>query len=227
MRVNRYIALSTGISRRAADVLVQAGRVRLNDRPAAAGDEVTDSDSVSIDGRRITPPVNTTTIMLHKPPGYVVSRRQQGSPTVYDLLPPDLHRLKPVGRLDKESSGLLLMTDDGQLHHRLTHPGFEKSKLYSVTLDKPLTADHRRLISNPGIDIGIGGRPSSLDLQPDEQQGRASDNGRHWQVRLSEGRNRQIRRTFAALGYRVIRLHRTQQGDLVLGGLPPAKFRRL
>ena len=116
MRINKYVALATGMSRRAADRAIDEGRVQVNGQVPSAGQAVADSDSVTLDNSVITTDVKIQTIMLNKPVGYVCSRDGQGSRTIYDLLPSELHHLKPVGRLDKNSSGLLLMTNDGQLH---------------------------------------------------------------------------------------------------------------
>ncbi len=207
MRINRYIAQATGMSRRAADQAIAAGKVTINGQPAQLGSTITDADTVTLDKRAITPAVKTMTVMLNKPVGYVCSRDGQGSRTVYDLLPPELHQLKPVGRLDKDSSGLLLLTNDGQLAHQLTHPGFQKRKIYHVTLDKPLSADDQSR-TKEGIELEDG--PSFMQLK-----GRGSS----WQVTLYEGRNRQIRRSFEALGYTVTKLHRTQFGPYKLKNL--------
>src|SRR3954463_9519108 len=107
MRINKYVALATGKSRRAADAAIGEGRVLVNGQTPSTGQGVTTDDLVTLDSLRITPAVNTITIILNKPVGYVVSRDGQGSRTVYDLLPAKYHNLKPVGRLDKDSSGLL------------------------------------------------------------------------------------------------------------------------
>src|SRR4051812_22727125 len=109
MRINKYIAQATGLSRRAADTAIAVGRVLVNQQLPSVGYDVRPDDSVTLDGIAITPAVNTITIILNKPTGYVVSREGQGSKTIYDLLPPEYHTLKPVGRLDKDSSGLLLL----------------------------------------------------------------------------------------------------------------------
>src|SRR5690348_2303384 len=122
MRLNKYIALATGLSRRAADAAIAANRVTVNGHAPEMGQQVTDTDTVALDTKPLKPVVDTTTVMLNKPTGYVSSRAGQGSRTVYDLLPPKLHTLKTVGRLDKESSGLLLLTNDGNLANQLTHP---------------------------------------------------------------------------------------------------------
>jgi 23S rRNA pseudouridine2605 synthase len=210
MRLNKFIAGNTGLSRRAADAAVEQGRVRVNDQLPLSGQDVNQTDVVMFDGRIITPDVKTMTIMLNKPVGYVCSRNGQGSQTVYDLLPPELHYLKPVGRLDKNSSGLLLLTNDGQLAHDLTHPSRQKIKIYEVSLDKPLQPLHRQMISDHGITLDDGLSKFELERIKDETV---------WRVTMREGRNRQIRRTFSAIGYDVTTLHRTVFGDYSLGDL--------
>jgi 23S rRNA pseudouridine2605 synthase len=210
MRLNKFIAGNTGLSRRAADAAVEQGRVRVNDQLPLSGQDVNQTDVVMFDGRIITPDVKTMTIMLNKPVGYVCSRNGQGSQTVYDLLPPELHHLKPVGRLDKNSSGLLLLTNDGQKAHDLTHPSRQKIKIYEVSLDKPLQPLHRQMISDHGITLDDGLSKFELERIKDETV---------WRVTMREGRNRQIRRTFSAIGYDVTTLHRTVFGDYSLGDL--------
>src|SRR4029079_9435972 len=113
MRINKFIALHSALSRRAADTAIEQGRVTVNGQTPSTGQDVTESDTVRLDGQSLKLNTAITTIMLNKPAGYVVSRQGQGSKTVYDLLPPELHKLKAVGRLDKNSSGLLLLTNDG------------------------------------------------------------------------------------------------------------------
>lgn len=212
MRLNVYLAQATGLSRRAADAAVQDGRVTVNGQPAQNGQQVTETDSITLDKRAITPPVKTTTLMLHKPVGYVCSKDGQGSATIYELLPPELQRLKPVGRLDKASSGLLLMTSDGKLANELTHPSFQKTKLYQVELIRPLPPhDKRQIEQGVMLEDGI----SHLKLE---------GSGKHWVVSMQEGRNRQIRRTFAAVGHTVNKLHRTHFGPYILGDLRVAKY---
>jgi len=219
MRINKYIAASTGLSRRAADRAVEDGRVEVNDSLVMAAVEVTEQDTVRLDGQLLDKPaIEHKTILLNKPKGYVVSRDGQGSRTVYELLPTELAILKPVGRLDKDSSGLLLMTDDGQLAHQLTHPSFQKTKIYEVELNHPLQPLHRQMISEVGITLEDG--PSKLGLERLED-----GNDKKWRVTMHEGRNRQIRRTFAGVGYNVVKLHRTQFGSYVLPtGLRPGQY---
>lgn len=216
MRINKYIAQATGLSRRAADLAIQTGRVTINGQSASPGDQVGATDTVTLDNRRITPAVNTLTLMLNKPVGYVCSRNGQGSPTIYELLPSEFRQLKPVGRLDKDSSGLLLLTNDGQLANQLMHPSYQKTKIYKITLHKPLAKTDQSTIES-GVLLADG--PSKLGLKS------LAADGRYWQINMQEGRNRQIRRTFAAMGYTVTQLHRTQFGDYRLKGLTSGAFK--
>lgn len=214
MRINKYIAQATGHSRRTADQLITSGRVTVNGQAAEPGYSVSSNDRVELDGVIISIPSDTTTIMLNKPVGYVCSRNGQGSSTIYELLPAKYQRLKPVGRLDKDSSGLLLMTDDGDLAQQLTHPSYQKTKLYQVTLTKALSANDQAHLEQ-GIELEDG--PSKLGLE-----GEANS----WLVTMHEGRNRQIRRTFEAIGYSVRNLHRQEFGEYQLGDLPAGKFKK-
>ncbi len=135
------------------------------------------------------------------------------------LLPTELHSLKPIGRLDKDSSGLLLLTNDGNLAHELTHPSFRKTKVYEVELDKPLTPLHHQMIHDIGITLEDG--VSILQLE------KLSNTGTSWRVTMHEGRNRQIRRTFDALGYDVSRLHRIRFGKYDLGKLELGTYEKV
>jgi 23S rRNA pseudouridine2605 synthase len=210
MRINRFIAAATGISRRQADKLIQGSKVFINDLPAQLSDHVTAVDTVKVDGKRVFLPVEYTTIILNKPVGYVCSRNGQGSRTVYDLIPEELKHLKAVGRLDKDSSGLLVMTDDGQLAHELTHPKFAKNKVYELELNaqlKPEDAD--KIEQGVQLDDGISRFLVSHD----------GVNPKALRVTMQEGRNRQIRRTFSALNYTVKKLHRTSFGEYSIGSL--------
>jgi 23S rRNA pseudouridine2605 synthase len=220
MRLNKLLAQLTGISRRAADRAITEGRVTINGETALLGRDATDRDQVVYDGNLLDMSslsnTSKTIIMFHKPVGYVVSRNGQGSRTIYDILPEQYHKLKPVGRLDKHSSGLLLLTDDGELAHELTHPSRQKIKVYEITLDKPLAPLHRQMISDHGIQLEDG--PSKLQLERIHE-----GNDVRWRVTMHEGRNRQIRRTFASLGYDIRTLHRTQFGSYLLGTLTNAQ----
>jgi 23S rRNA pseudouridine2605 synthase len=217
MRLNRYIAQATGLSRRAADTAIAEGRVLVNGAVPSAGLSVSDDDTVELDNKTVRTAIMTT-IILNKPVGYVVSRNGQGDQTVYDLLPPELHHLKPVGRLDKFSSGLLLLTNDGKLANELTHPRHRKSKVYEVRLSQPLQPLHRQMLQDHGVQLEDG--PSRFELERiqegDEYQ---------WRITMREGRNRQIRRTFLALGYGVSRLHRTGFGEYTLRDIAAGKYR--
>ena len=206
------------MSRRAADTLIAEQRIQANGVLAELGQDVHPHDQVMLDGNLIVPAANHLTVMLHKPVGYVVSRDGQGNPTIYDLLSKKYHHLKPVGRLDKDSSGLLLLTNDGQLAHALTHPSFQKEKIYEIELDKSLSAqDKIKIKKGIKLDDGI----SHLKIKPHDKTGRA------WRITMTEGRNRQIRRTFAALGYDVIKLHRTHFGAYELTGSLPTGAHRV
>lgn len=206
MRINQYVARATGISRREVDVAIAQGSITINGQPAKIGQQVNDDDVVMLNDTRLSLEPHKT-ILLNKPVGYVCSRDGQGAPTIYDLLPPELHKLKPVGRLDKDSSGLLLMTTDGHMAQDLTHPSKQKQKMYEVELDKPLKTEHWYQLIGNGVELEDGN--SSFD-----QLRWVEKNNKHkWVVYMHEGRNRQIRRTFAALGYNVVNLHRTQFGD--------------
>jgi len=216
MRLNRYVASANGMSRRAADDAIAGGRLKVNGDTGRLGQNVETSDRVSLDGKTLTLPVAYTYVIFNKPVGHVASRVQQGNtPTIYALLPPELHRLRSVGRLDRDSSGLLVLTDDGDYAFRQTHPSFQKEKRYEVGLSQKLTPqDADKLRSGVVLEDGV----SALSLDNIDDHGVT--------VRLSEGRNRQIRRSFGALGYDVVRLHRTHFGTLVLGDLKPGEWRK-
>jgi pseudouridylate synthase len=216
-RLNKFLALALGVSRRQADELIEQGKVTVNDQPAKLGQRITATDIIRYGNKRLTAQTHQL-ILLHKPVGYLCSRASQGGvPTIYELLPKDLHHLKPVGRLDKDSSGLILLTNDGDFAHQMTHPSFYKIKRYLVTLDQPLQPLHRQMINDFGVQLPDG--PSRLTLE------RQHDGDDHrWIVQMSEGRNRQIRRTFAALGYTVIKLHRTDFGNYTLGDIKRGEF---
>lgn len=220
-RLNKFLARQLGISRREADVLIENETVMVNHTLATLGTRITPSDSIDVAGTPVARrPAALRYIALNKPIDYVCSRRMQGNaPTIYSLLPPELHMLKPVGRLDKDSSGLLLLTNDGDFAYRMTHPKFAKTKQYRVRLDRDLEPLHQQMISDFGIELDDG--RSQLILT------RLDDNRREWHITMSEGRNRQIRRTFAALGYTVTRLHRTNFGNYTLNGIQQGKWQTI
>lgn len=216
IRLNKYLALHAGLSRREADDLIVNKRVKVNQQIAELGARVSSSDKVTIDNELIRQKTSFTYILLHKPTGYVCSRRRQGdTPTIYELLPAELHQLKPVGRLDKDSSGLILLTDDGDFAHRMTHPKFLKSKTYTVTLDKPLEPLHQQMITDFGVMLEDGKSQFII----------VSIKNSTYEVTMREGRNRQIRRTFAALGYEVVELHRTIFGNYSLDQVSRGEYK--
>ena len=219
MRINRYIATYSNLSRRKAGALIEAGKVAVNRRPAHNGMDVGHQDIVVIEGKRLLPiKRESITVLLHKPVGYVCSRDGQGSPTVYDLLQNRMQHLNIAGRLDKDSSGLVILTDDGSLLQQLTHPSHNKEKIYEVGLDEPIKkADLDRL--HTGVDIGDT-RVSRLKVAPCKN----IDHPNCYIITITEGRNRQIRRTIEALRYKVLRLHRTSLGAYKLGSLPVGEF---
>lgn len=218
MRLNKYIALATGVSRREADDLIASGVVAVNGEQAKLGEPVDENAKVAVRGQLVQLPESRTVIVLNKPIGYVCSRNAQamGVQTVYALLPDKYKKLKTIGRLDKDSSGLIMLTNDGDLAFRLTHPKFAKTKQYLVTINKTLEPLHQQMINDFGVNLPDG--RSQLGLE------KLNDNRREWRVVMHEGRNRQIRRTFAALGYTVIKLHRTDFDNISLSGLKPGKF---
>ncbi len=217
VRLNKFLAEQLGLSRRQADDAITAGRVQISGQAAILGARVKPSDTIIFDGQPVAKTVKYIYLGLNKPVGYVCSRKRQGDiPTIYELLPPKYQQLKTVGRLDKDSSGLILLTNDGDFAFQMTHPKFDKTKLYEVSLDAPLAPLHQQMISDYGIEIGDG--VSKMGLS------KLNDTRKSWLVTLHEGRNRQIRRTFAALGYTVVRLHRIQFGPYQLSGLKDGDF---
>lgn len=218
MRINQFVALATGLSRRSADSAISSGRVSINGLVAQLGQTVGNGDQVCLDDSPIQIQPHRY-FMLNKPVGYLTSRVSQGgSPTIYKLLPKIMHELKPVGRLDKDSSGLLLLTNNGELANQLTHPKYRHSKQYIVSLNKPLgDTDRHKLITGVQLEDG----PSKFESEPVKLKANT------YNLTLSEGRNRQIRRSFKALGYTVVSLQRLAMGKLKLANLPVGDYREL
>ena len=222
MRLNKYLAEKTGISRRQADELICHGRVSvvINNKSSVAklGQQIEADAKVFIDSNEVNKHIEHKTIMINKPVGYLSSRRSQGGdPTIYDLLPAELKNLKTAGRLDKDSSGLMILSSDGNLIQQLTHPRFSKTKVYEVEIDKPLQPLHQQMISDFGVDLPDGKSQITLEKFTPKR----------FKASMNEGRNRQIRRTFAALGYTVVKLHRTNLGQYSLDGLESASWRKI
>lgn len=219
VRLNKHLAHSTGVSRREADELISAGKVSINQKIAKLGVIIDKSrDTILVNNKPLTKKPNSYTyLLINKPVGYVCSRKQQGdSPTIYNLLPREYHHLKVAGRLDKDSCGLLLLTDDGDTIFNLTHPKFTKIKKYHVKLNKPLKAVDRKMIQD-GIELEDG--LSRLQIV------KLRTNGPNmYKIIMSEGRNRQIRRTFKALSYTVTHLERQSFGDYDLSELKNKKY---
>lgn len=221
VRLNKHLAHTLGMSRREADAAIEAGRVLVNNKAASLGTIIQpDRDSIQISGEQVsTAPKRYTYLLMNKPVGYVCSRKKQGdNPTIYDLLPRQYHRLKVAGRLDKDSCGLLLLTDDGDTIFKLTHPKFAKKKIYNVALNKPLReADWKKIEQGIELEDGV----STFTTE--------SINGKQkipnlYKVTMSEGRNRQIRRTFKALSYTVTHLERVQLSTHQLNTLGNQKY---
>lgn len=213
-RLNKFLAMHMNIGRRRADELIVAGKVLVDGKPPILGARVTAHTNITVNGKPVAGSApHFSYLLMNKPVGYICSRSQQGdTPTIYTLLPAKYQHLKTVGRLDKNSSGLLLLTNDGDLAHKLTHPSFTKVKKYEVTLSTPLAPLHHQMINDHGVTLADG--PSKLQLT------RLHEGNDHaWLVTMHEGRNRQIRRTFEALGYHVTTLHRVQFGTYTLGQL--------
>lgn len=213
------MAQATGLSRRSVDEAIKQGRVSVNGHIALLGLTLGQSDQVSLDNQPISALASKTTLLINKPEGYVCSRNGQGAPTLYDLIPKKYSKLKSVGRLDKDSSGIIVLTDDGQLAHQLSHPSFNKLKVYYVKLDQPL--QQADLIK---IDTGrviLDGKPSNMKVKIKSKDQKTVI------VKIREGRNRQIRRTFQALDYRVVGLSREVFGPYSLNSLGSSRYIKL
>lgn len=218
LRLNKHISLHLGVSRREADNMIANGKVRLNDELATLGARFSPKDVIFVNNIKLEATTEYQYIAFNKPVNYVCSKRQQGdSPTIYNILPEKLHRLNPVGRLDRNSSGLILLTNDGDFAYQMTHPSFMKVKIYQVKLDKDLQPLHQQMISDYGVKLIDGN--SKLQLE------RVNDTDRkNWTVIMHEGRNRQIRRTFDSLDYTVKKLHRTNFGKYSIGDLKNGQY---
>jgi len=211
-------------SRRGAEAVLAAGRVTVNGRvrvePGAQADP--DADEIALDGVPLARPAPTQYLLLHKPRGYVTSRHDpEGRPVVIDLLPPKAGRLFPVGRLDYDAEGLLLLTNDGELANRLLHPRYEIPRVYEVEVEGRVAA--RELPRwRRGVTLSDGRAvPTSVRLL---SRGPRTT----WlAVTFAEGRYREVKRYCKALGHGVVRLRRVQFGPLQLGDLPVGRARAL
>ena len=220
VRINRYLAQCGVASRRHAEDLIRQGRVRINGQVVAGlGARVRPGvDVVEVDGRVVVPEDERVVVLLNKPRGVVTTAQDdRGRPTVVELV--DLpQRLFPVGRLDIDTEGALLLTNDGDLAFRLTHPRFGVEKVYHAVLDQPISAeDLEHLQRGVMIDSGM----------TSPCRARTLGDPRRVEVVLHEGKKRQVRKMFRALGYQVVELRRVAIGPIELGSLPPGKWRLL
>lgn len=226
-RLQKIMAKAGLGSRRQSEAIIAEGRVRVNGQVAKLGDKADPSvDRIEVDGQVIgVADEGPIYILLHKPRGVISSLEdelEQGRTTVRDLIPLDASiHIYPVGRLDKPSEGLMLMTNDGELAHRLTHPRYEHEKMYTVVVDGRLTDD---LVEQWRRGVMLDGRitaPAPIEILD------RRDSSTKFRIILREGRKRQIRRIAAELGHPVQKLIRDRIGPLELGDLPPGQWRYL
>ncbi len=216
-RIQKLLAAAGIASRRKAEDLIRAGRVTLNGRKAELGDRARPADDLRFDGKPVARTTSNVTYLLHKPAGVLSSvGDNRGRATVVDLVPP-ADGLHPVGRLDLDSEGLLLLTNDGDLTLKLTHPRYGKEKEYRVWCHEGALSETALARLRDGVDLEDG-RATVVSAA------RAPGGAR---LVLKEGRKRQVRLMLKAVGYEVERLLRLRVGDLRLGDLQPGQWRRL
>ncbi len=226
VRIQKVLSEQGVCSRRAAEQIIREGRVKLNGHPVTVGDKMdTNRDLLTVDGQRVYIPRTQEHlyIMLHKPRGYITTTSdERGRKTVMDLLTDLPARVFPVGRLDKDSEGMLLFTNDGEFANLLTHPSHGVSKLYRVTV-RPHATETQILQLTEGVtlDDGTVTQPAVIQVAADEP-GRTV-----LEMTIREGKNRQIRRMCEAVGLEVIRLRRNAMGAVKLGMLQPGQYREL
>jgi 23S rRNA pseudouridine2605 synthase len=216
MRLNAFLARAGVASRRGADELIKAGRVTVNDEPGQLNTVVGAHDRVAVDGREVARQ-RLRYVLLHKPAGVVTTARDpQRRPTVVELVPAE-PRVVPVGRLDADTTGALLLTNDGQLAHRLAHPRYGVEKTYVAEVEGDPDEDVLQRLRD-GIELEDGRTASA--------RARRLGRGRVELV-LHEGRKHQVKRMLEAVGHPVTRLHRSAYAGLTLEGLEPAQWREL
>lgn len=223
MRLQKYLASCGAASRRKAEELISAGRVTVNGAVAEIGQSVDEnSDTICLDGRQITLNLERTYIMLHKPTGYVTTLRDtHGRPTVAELVSDAGVRLFPVGRLDIMSEGLLIMTDDGQIANKLSHPSHGVEKTYRVWVSGDDVLSRIDDLSRPLEYKGVPYAGGKVRVIHSSGKKAAAD------LTITEGKNREVRNMCAAAGLHVDRLMRISQGELKLGDLPAGEWRYL
>ena len=225
IRLQKYFTDCGVLSRRAAEVEIEAGHVTVNGERATLGQKIDpETDLVSWNGKEIKPARKHehTTVLLNKPAGFVTTTSdEEGRPCVTDLLTELNVRLYPVGRLDMNSTGLLLLTNDGELANLLTHPRHHVPKVYHVTVGGEISLSTVRKLSSPMTIDGYRIRPVKVDCLATYEHKSVLE------MTLSEGRNRQIRKMCAALNLHVLSLERVAMGPITLGHLPLGKFRHL
>lgn len=223
IRLQKYLSMCAVASRRKAEELIAQGKVKVNGKVAQIGDKISPKhDTVTVSGRKIVGSRKHYYIMLHKPRGYITTMDDEmGRKCVAELVRDVGARVYPVGRLDKDSEGLLLMTNDGEFANHMTHPSKHIPKTYRVTVRPDVTED---MLTAFATGMEIDGRITApADAHIIEKQ----DNRVVMEIVLYEGRNRQIRKMCESLGLEVARLKRTSMGSLKLGMLPPGKWREL
>jgi len=222
-RLHKFLSRAGVASRRKSEELIAAGRVKVNGETVSVPGSKVDAehDRVEVDGQLVALPQGHVYWLLNKPAGYVSTVRDpQGRPTVLDLVH-QARRLYPVGRLDQDSEGLLLLTDDGELTQRLTHPSYEHEKEYHVLVEGQPSRD---VLQRLRTGVELEGGPTS----PAEVNVLRTDASDTWlRFVIHEGRKRQLRRMCDAVGHRARRLIRVRMGPLTLGDLPPAQYRPL
>ena len=221
MRLNKYLASCGVASRRECDNLISQGRVTVNGKPAQLGVEVGAEDNVCVDGKDVSTKKNEY-YLLNKPKGYLCTvRDDKGRKTVMDLLPSNVGRIYPVGRLDYDSEGLLILTTDGALAQHLTHPSNQVSKTYLVKIEGTITEAGLNPIRS-GIDIGgyVTKKCKAHIVETNKEYTKIH-------VTITEGKNREIRKMFEAIGKQVTLLKRIKIGDLTLRGLDRGCYRKL
>lgn len=221
MRINKYLAAAGVASRRECDKLISEGRVKINGATANLGAEVSADDEVTVNGVVATVKKNEYYI-LNKPKGYICSvSDEKGRKTVLDLMPQGVGRIYPVGRLDYDSEGLLILTTDGEFAQKLTHPSNEVPKTYLVKIEGTLTeTDLNPIRSGVEIDGYVTKKCKAHIVETNKAYTKVH-------VTITEGKNREIRKMFAAIGKEVTLLKRIKIGELTLRGLDRGAYRKL